>query len=198
MSIDSTKITLSLKLGAERLIELLNQLTPVRIHMTPTDEDRRWLELDSPTSASLVAGKGLRVSTRGRLRYKVLGITVPVTIRTLELMLSPRIGDAGDASRCLMFDVEILDADLSMVPAVVDSMLVSKLNAALSPHKTKAFWEFGETLSRAFNLPRRLEPLDQFTLTSTGGAVVVTDEFVQLRLDFGAQISRMHPLAGDG
>ena len=176
---------------------LIGELTPIRIHMTPTDEDRRWVELDEPERVDLVPGRGVRVVSSGRVRYAVGGLKVPLTIREVQAMLAPRVVSDGDGEVRLAFEIDLEKSDLVMVPDLIDTAIMNQVNDALTPRATNMVWAFSKTLTRSFALPERLEPLDRFELAVRGGEVEVDAEALRFRIQLDASVSRSKPRPDD-
>lgn len=169
---------------------LLNEFAPIRIHMTPKDEDRRWIELEPPSRIEMVPDRGVRVVTRARVRYTVAGIRVPLRIRRLQALLEPVVVQAGETGHRLAFAIDIESGDLVGVPDVIDGLIVGKVNQALNPRDTRMVWAFGQTLTRSFEMPERLEPLNRLQLAVDDGAVDVDDEKIVFRIGLDASLSR--------
>jgi hypothetical protein len=184
-------------LGIKDIVGLLREATPLRIHLTDGDEDRRWVELEQPTEISLVPNLGIRLVSSGRIRYEIAGIQLPFVIRRLQLLLQPVVVAAGGTHERLDFKLGVEQADLENVPALADRVLVSAVNDALSPERLGMFWSFGRTLERALHLPERFEPLHQFLLQNPAGQVTITDTEVRLRLRLGLACSRSKARPGD-
>jgi hypothetical protein len=177
-------------LSFDDIRRLLLEFTPVRIHMgDPEQPDPRWVELDQPTSIRLVPARGVRAVSTGRIRYGLAGLSIPVSIRNLQVLLEPRIVPAG-AGRRLEFKLQIEEADLENVPGLVDRALVGKVNDALLPDASRMWWDFTKTLDRSFPLPERLEPLNHMMLQARDADVSVSDAELRLRLELGLTLSR--------
>ena len=188
---------LTLGIGHVELEKLFDELTPIRIHMTPTDEDRRWLELERPESIALVPDRGVRIVTRGRLRYAVGGLKIPATIDRLQLLLTPKVVQADSFAHRLAFELTIEDGDLAHVPGLLAQAFVGVVNEALTPRATKMVWSFGQALTKSAILPERLEPLDRFSVEVTGGTVAVSADRVTFTVDLTAGVSRKKPRPTD-
>ncbi|MFW6067073.1 MAG: hypothetical protein ACOC97_01955 [Myxococcota bacterium] len=177
-------------LRREDIEQLLREFAPIRIHMTPTDEDRRWLELEAPRRIEMVPGRGVRILTSGRARYDLLGIRFPIRIRKLQAVLEPVVVQAEGTDHRLAFAIDIEGGDLVAVPALLDRIVVGRVNQALNPRDTRMVWTFGETLTRSFSMPERLEPLDRLNLRVCDGLVEVDDRQVVFRIGLDASLSR--------
>ncbi|HEY6559131.1 MAG TPA: hypothetical protein VI072_17730 [Polyangiaceae bacterium] len=184
-------------LRASEIATLLDQFAPIRIHLTPTDADRSWVELEQPREVELVPGRGIRVVCTGRLRYALGGIKLPLSIRRIQVLLEPKIVELGPGEQRLDFALQIEDADLENVPGLVDRAIVGKVNDSLTPETTNMLWEFSRTFRLDVNMPARLEPLHQLLLRAPIGAVAVTTEGVALRLHLDLGLTRTKPRPTD-
>jgi hypothetical protein len=181
----------------DELTRLLGEFAPIRIHLTSQDEDRRWIELERPERVELVPGLGARIVTSGRLRYELIGISVPARIRELSVLLVPTITTAASGRQSLAFLLEVQKADLAHVPGLIDAALVSKVNGALTPESTHMIWHFGDALERRVALPERLEPLDALATSVSGGGVGVDDERISFTLRLALEVKRARPRPTD-
>jgi hypothetical protein len=171
---------------------LIREFSPIRIHMTPTDEDRRWVELDEPQEVTLVPERGVRVICAGRVRYEVLGLKPSITLRNIQVLLEPRVVGGPRGSQ-LEFEINIEEADLVHVPGLVDDAIVHAVNAALTPQDTHMIVDFATLLTHTFAMPERLEPLKSFRLEVLGGSVHVDAEVLRFRVRLRAELERYKP-----
>jgi hypothetical protein len=172
------------------LRNLIQQFAPIRIHMTPTDEDRRWLELDEPETIELVPEQGVRVVCKGRARYSVGETRIPIGINKIVLLLAPVIGRDAQGWEQLEFRITIENADLKYIPGLIDRTIFHALNKAITPESTHMIWSFSRMMTRSLQMPERLEPLDAINLEALHAEVRVEPDGVRLHVDLGAQISR--------
>ena len=177
-------------LELEDAVSLLNEFTPIKIHLAPPEENKRWLELESPRDISFVPGRGLRAACSGRVRLALAGLTVPIGIRHVTLVLEPKIRENGDGTEVVSFFLEIEEADLVHVPDLIDRAVVSKVNAALAPRTTHMVWGFGSSLTAELPMPGRLQPLDQLEVLPAGGEVEITETAVRFRIHLDAHLTR--------
>jgi hypothetical protein len=177
-------------LSRQSIEELIRDFAPVRIHLTPTDEDRRWVELDEPSSVEMVPGRGARVVCSGRVRYTLAGIKLPLNIRRIVVLLVPEVLRPSPGSQTLGFGVLIEEADFELVPGLVDRAIVDKVNEALKPTESTLVWDFGKTLTKSFVLPERLEPLDRFELAVRDGSLVVDENGLRLSAILTMKVTR--------
>ncbi len=170
--------------------EFVHRIAPIRIHMTPTDEDTHWLELDAPKVVQFVPERGLRVECTGRIRYSVASVPFRFAIRSLHVLLCPVVVDTR-----VYFHLEIEKSDLQHIPDVIDDGIMQLINRALTPRRTRMVWDFGRTLSAALPLPVRLEPLDQLSVGVRQGDVVIGREEIRFRVALTTEIVRYkdHP-----
>jgi hypothetical protein len=164
--IESDVLALDIELGRNRIETLLRSFAPVRIHLTPYDDDTRFIEIGEPEEVSMIPDRGIYVRAAGMLRYKFAGVELERDIRSVELVLEPIIVGESRSSR-LVFDIEILRSDIVGVPSVLDQAVVNKVNGRLDWKHTKLTWSFGQTLTTSITIPERIEPLDQL-LTHVG------------------------------
>lgn len=181
---------LEVRLTRDFLNGLLHQFAPIRLHLTPADEDRRWVELEQPDVVELVPEIGLRIQSNGRLRYKMAGISVPLTIRRIELLLAPKVLTPAPDDFRLAFELRIENADLELVPGLVDQALSGRINELLRAEVTPLVWDFGKTFNKTVRMPERLEPLSHLLLHARGGQIRVDRGVVSLRIALAASLSR--------
>jgi hypothetical protein len=176
-------------LSKEDLAALIAQFVPLTIHMNPDAGGDQYIELATATHFALVADQGLRMTTRARVHWPILGIAVPITVDPLSVMIRPQITHTarGDA---LSFTLEIEQADFAGIPAFGDQAITQKVNRELSSRHAELAWAFSSMLSHRFHLPPLLEPLDSLALNVAWGKVRVTDEAMVLAISFHAQVSR--------
>lgn len=171
------------------IVELLGQATPVRLHFADPEDNARWLDIGSPTHVELREGEGVVISTSARVRYAVARFEPEIRIRSMVLLLSPRVASREGRFE-LQFRLAIEDADVAKLPGLVDTGIVNIVNAKLTPEKTKMTWAFQDTLSASIPLSDRLEPLAGFELRATGATATVHSDHLRLRIDFKSAFHR--------
>ena len=167
---------------------LLSELLPLKV-LLGDEEDDRTLLLRDAQEVGFVPGYGLRASGKADVRWSVLGFTVPVHLRSLSLLLVPRIAER-EGGAALVFQLSIEHADLAGVPAVVDAHLVDRVNQALNERQVELAWNFTRTLSHTFELPPLLESVRTFNLGVAGSAVVVRADALEFEVDLRAGFTR--------
>jgi len=183
-------------LRQDEVLALLAEAAPLRIHLTEGDEDRRYVELEPPSEVTFVAGRGVRIVTRGRLRHELAGVGLPFDIRRVQVLFLPGV-ISGHHGQRLDFRLVVESADLENVPGVVEGVVVSKVNQALEPERVHMYWELAQTLSISVPLPERFEPLDRFTTRALAAQVTVTNESLILRLRLGLSLTRSRSRPSD-
>jgi hypothetical protein len=188
---------LELTLDRGEIARLLQEFTPIRIHLTATDEDRRWVQLDEVRQVELVPGRGVRVQSKGRICYAFSHMKPTLGLKSVVVLLEPKVISANGSGHSLAFAVEIEESDLEFVPGVVDAAIARTVNGALTPDKTGLSWQFSKDLSRKILLPSRLEPLDRLEVGVRSGEVVVETDVLRFRVETGLHITRFKPAPTD-
>jgi hypothetical protein len=119
----------------------------------------------------------------------VLGLTVPIHLRELGILLSPRIALRAGAP-ALVFGLAIEHADLAGLPTLVDAHLVERVNQALSERQVELSWEFARTLTHSFNLPALLANVRSFNLGVGESAVEVVPDALVLSVELTTSVTR--------
>jgi hypothetical protein len=159
------------------------QLTPLAVSLD-RDSRHRQLSLQSPWEVGLVAHQGLRVVSEVQLQWDVIGLRVPVTLRRVAILLTPRV-DVIDTRQALVFGLRIEEADLSAIPAFLRDAVVGRVNEALAKPDARIVWRFMDTLDFSFPLPSEIQPRYRMRLHALAGAVEVGDDVLRLRVDWG-------------
>ena len=168
---------------------MLAEVAPLRIHLTPGDEDRRFVELEPPSEVLFVAGQGVRIVTHGRLRQELAGLGLPFDIRRVQVLFVPELVNGHHGQR-LDFRFRVEQVDLENVPGLVESVVIPKVNQALEPEALNLYWEVAQALTRSVPLPERLEPLDRLMTNLRSAQITITHDAVLLRLKTDLTISR--------
>jgi hypothetical protein len=161
------------------LLELAREMTPLAIRL---GEDG-CLEASEPSEVVLVAGEGLRLTCKAKLHWSVIGVSVPVTIHSVTLMVRPRVERLNGRDR-IALDLHIEHADVAALPALIDERLTARVNKELAARHSALAWAYGDTLSRTFELPGALRPLSRLRLQAAEARVEVTQAAVCLAIRF--------------
>jgi len=184
-------------LNRATIAKVIHDFAPVRIHLTPTDEDRNYIELEEPTLIEMVPGRGVRVVCSGRIRYALGPVALPLSMRRLSLLLVPEVVSGRRGGPALGFGIHIEDSDLELVPGLVEGAIAHRVNPAMTPAESPLRFELGEALSKAFKLPERLEPLDTFGIKARDASIVVDEQGLTLSIALDLSISRTKERASD-
>jgi hypothetical protein len=171
----------------EDLAMVLGQLTPLRIRLGEGTE--RYLYIGRPVSVELIKDRGLRIRTRAKIRWDLIGIHVPVTLRSLSVVLTPEIV-RRERRDILVFHAELEDVDLSVLPAFVDRGLVALVNKELQKSSSELAWDFLKTLNWHFALPAAMSPPEALDLYAAWGEVKVTKSTLALAISFRTRVHK--------
>jgi hypothetical protein len=175
---------------------ILRQFCPAVFRLGDSGE----LELDEPTDVTLIDGRGMRVVCAAKLLWPVLGIHVPVSARSVAVMISPVVERAGegnlegeDAGETLVFKMHIEHIDVTLLPAFVDDRVTARVNEELEKKHVELAWKFPDTLSHVFQLPDALLSTSALGLEVVSGSVRVTDSALAFAISFRTQVHRRAP-----
>jgi hypothetical protein len=176
----------------EDFVRLVNQLLPVSIVLNDGGDH---ISLHDPGVVSLVPDRGVRVTCKASVRWTIIGIHVPITLHTVQVLLRPEIVKHEGGKDTLVMRLVIEDADLAGVPAFLDEKIRHKVNDVMKTKHVQLTWDFGEMLTRSVGLPATLQPLQSLALEVAWGKVKVTDEAMVLAISFHSHLSREPYLA---
>jgi hypothetical protein len=172
----------------DELVSFAAQWLPLKLLLGDPSKDDRFLMLTDPKAIELVPNAGLRIACRAQIRWPVLGMSVPITARTLSVLLTPSIASI-EGHPALVFRLKIEQADLSGVPARLDSTVTDAINRALS-ERVKPTWKFGQSLTRGVPMPAILATTESIDLEVQSGAVEVSHEAFTFQLTLSAEAPR--------
>jgi hypothetical protein len=175
-------------LTKDDLSSIIEQITPMRVALRP----RRVITLGRPTKIELVAGTGLRVRGDARFTWDVGGLTIPVTLRSWQVLLVPSFA-VQHGRHVLAFDPTLEALDFKNVPMFLDGRIAEALKDGLAAQKSKLAWAFEEKLSLVRALPAKISPHGELKLAPTGGTVTITATEMRLTLEFGFRVRRDAP-----
>jgi len=167
------------------LQRLVAELTPVTILLGQKGK----LTLSEPSGLELVAGVGLRVVCHAHGSWEVLGVSVPITLKSLAVLLEPSVETRPDGD-ALVFKLKVESADIVMVPNVLGDRIVELVNAELAENHVELAWRFAKTLSHVFSLPASLENLTSIALTAKSGTLRVTEAALLFTVTFETGVGR--------
>jgi hypothetical protein len=165
------------------LEEVTGQLFPLRIHIGAGGNvlltDRRDL--------AFLPDVGLRMTITAEIHWPVLGVHVPVSVRSATLEIRPEIVERPGGGT-LTFKLHLYDVDVSMLPDFVDRGIVDLVNRELEAKHVELSWGFTKTLSHVFNLPEALASAGGLDLRAGSGRVKITGDALALAVSFGARV----------
>jgi len=165
------------------LEEVTGQLFPLRICIGEGGNvlltDRRDL--------ALLPDVGLRMTITAEIHWPVLGVHVPVSVRSATLEIRPEIVErpGGDT---LTFKLHLDDVDVSILPDLVDRGIVDLVNRELEAKHVELSWGFTRTLSYVFGLPEALASAGALDLRARSGRVKITSEALAIAVLFEARV----------
>ncbi|MDP9036776.1 MAG: hypothetical protein M3O50_18410 [Myxococcota bacterium] len=161
------------------------QFAPMRFRLG----DNGQLDLDEPTEVSMVPGRGIRIVCAATLHWPVLGMDVPVSIRSAAVVVSLEVEARGDGA-ALVFKPEIEHANVALLPAMVDGRVTSLVNQELAKKHVELAWNFERTLSHVFPLPEALETTASLGLRVKAGAVKINVDALGFAVSFDTEVQR--------
>lgn len=172
----------------EDLQQLLTELLPTRVAFGENEDG--WLELYDLGDVALVPNAGLRIACKAKLRWQIAGITLPISLQALTVLLRPTIAKqaAGDA---LALGVEIEHADLVNVPEFIDQKITDRVNRELAAKQID--WDFTTALSRVIAVPAGVDPIKAVDLKVAWGKIRIDENALVVALSFHAQLLRETP-----
>lgn len=172
-------------LTRDDITSVVEQLTPLRVALRP----KRVITLGRPAKVELVPGSGLRVRGEARFTWDAYGVTIPVTLRSWQVLLVPSFAPRA-GRHVLAFDPVLEGLDFKNVPMFLDGRITEAINEGLAAQKNKLSWDFEKHLSLVRPLPTKLSPSGEVRLGPTGGTVTVTATEMRLTLDFALRLQR--------
>ncbi len=169
--------------------QVLNKVLPLRVQLEPGTATSGVFYLSKAKHVSLVPDRGLRIRVQGHIQWPVLGVSVPVTLREVQLVLEPHIVGKGRKQR-LTFIPVVEQADVVAVPGFVEHWLIPKLNKQLASPSSEFAWKFMNTLHLDFPLPAQLDPVRKMGLRVNWGEVKVTRDALSLALSLRLKVVR--------
>ncbi len=177
---------LTARVTTAELRSLLESLTPLRVAI---DETRgRWLTIGRP-QLTVVPGRGYRLRGDARLAWEALGITVPVTLDGLQVLLVPKVLARG-AARLLAFEPVVEELGLRLVPGFLEDKITDAVRDWLAKSQERLAWTFSRTLSRRLGLSEKIHPRETFEIAAVAGQVTVSEEELRFAVRFEAKITR--------
>jgi len=178
----------------EDLVKLFAELLPLTVRFGGGDH---YVSFRDPEDVELLPGEGLRLASKAKVVWPVLGIAVPIAVHRVTVRLRPEVTSEAKAARPsepyagrLLFRLAIEHADFAMVPDSVDISLTERINAELEKHPIDLSWGFARMLSCAVKLPAALVPLDALGLEVTSGEIAVSKDALRMTVALRSEVIR--------
>jgi hypothetical protein len=181
-------------LSHDDLSSFFAQLLPLDVRLGDDGDTDPELRLSDLARVELLENQGIRVECKADLRWPVLGIDVPVEVKSLALLFVPSVVKRSGRD-ALAFKVQLADLDIAWVPAAFDATLEERVNRELKEKQRQLAWDFSRTLSHVFELPSVVRPIDALGLEVAWGKVRVTNEALVMAISFHAHVHREGELA---
>ncbi|MDP9002114.1 MAG: hypothetical protein M3O46_18635 [Myxococcota bacterium] len=176
-------------LSQDEAAELVRKFVPFELELGEPGKSERFVAVDDVSDVRLVADAGVRVTCQAHLRWPVLGLHVPVHVKTLQVLLRPSI-EPRNGRRAFVFAFTIEHADIAWSPTIVDESITQRVNRELAEHHVELSWDFTQTLSHVFRLPEAMRTAETFELDVVGGEIRVTEQSLAMMVDFRASVGR--------
>jgi hypothetical protein len=167
------------------LKRVFERFAPLTIRLGGDDH----LTLDGPMDVTLDPRSGIRLVCAAKVRWSVLGLHVPVTVRSLAARLIPAVRRYEKGTEALVFRLALDSADIAALPGVLDDTVTRRVNEELAKHPVELAWNFHDLLDRTFPLPESVESAAALGMGVTSSAVRVTSDALSfaVRLDVAVQ-----------
>jgi hypothetical protein len=161
------------------LTKAINDFCPLKIAL---GEDGTVL-LSEPRDTEFVPDVGLRTRVTAEIHWPILGVRIPVTVRSAILEVSPVISERPDGGK-LTFRLALREVDISIFPAIVDRGIVNLVNKELEGPHAELSWDFVRTLSHVFTLPDAVVSAHAIDLRAGYGQVTIGGEAIVFAVSF--------------
>jgi hypothetical protein len=178
-------------LSHDDIEELLRQFVPLEIDLGD-GKGARVVAIDELTDVTIVRGDGVRVGCRAHIHWPVLGVPIPVAIKSLHILVSFKVA-IRENRQSLVIGLKIEDADIAWVPSIVDHGIKDLVNRELVDKHVELVWGFGKTLSTKFQMPKALASAEALALDVAEGRVAVSGEAVGMGVAFSARVLARSP-----
>jgi len=170
-------------LTRDDLAKTVNDFCPLKIRLGESGT----LLMAGPRDITLIPDVGLRMSVSLEIHWPILGVELPLSIRSATLEVRPEILKKPGADQ-LTLKLHLDDVDISILPAFIDRGIVERVNKELEARHVDLSWAFTETLSHVFDLPDALASARALDLCASWGSVKITDEALVLVVSFAARV----------
>jgi|HubBroStandDraft_1064217.scaffolds.fasta_scaffold32438_3 hypothetical protein len=148
------------------------------------------LTLDGPLVVALDPKTGVSVACVAKVRWSVLGLHVPVTVRSLAVRLVPVVQRDEKGIEALVFKLVLDGADIAAVPGIVVDKIAERVNEELAKHHIELAWNFHDLLDRVFALPSSIETVTAIGMRVTAAAVRITNGALSFAVRLDVAVKR--------
>lgn len=175
---------LSLSIDKHEIDELVSELTPLRIDLGR----KRSVSFGRPELVELVPDTGLRVRGDAKMVWDFAGLTLPVTLRTWQLLLVPSIA-RRDGALFLAFDPVLEELDFKRVPGFFDERIADAVNEGVASQGGRLSWNLARLIGSSTRLPARVSPGGTVDLVPVAARVQVAATELRIEIQVGASVS---------
>lgn len=161
------------------VIGLLEEITPLRVELSRRPQ--RAISVGRPTTLDFIPEVGIRVRLDARISWDVVGVSVPVTARTIQVLLTPKLS-MREGHHVLSLEPTLEDFELESLPFFVDRRVRTALDAAVERQRVRLTWDLEELLR--FPLPEKITPPMRVDLGITDATLAVDAESLVLDVSF--------------
>jgi hypothetical protein len=174
---------LSLSVGKAEIDRVADELTPLTIDLGR----KRSVSFGRPALVELVPNTGLRVRGDAKMVWDFAGLTLPVTLRTWQILLVPSIA-RREGSLFLAFDPVLEDLDFKRVPGFFDERIADAVNEGVASQRGRLSWNLARLVGSSTRLPARVSPGGSFDLVPVAARVDVAAIELRIEIELDAQV----------
>lgn len=174
---------LSLSIEKDEIDRIVADLTPLKIDLGR----KRSVSFGRPALVELVPGTGVRVRGDAKMVWEIAGLTLPVTLRTWQLLLAPSIA-RRDGELVLAFDPVLEELDFKGVPSAFDERITDAINEGVASQRGRLSWNLGRLLGSSTRLPARVSPGGTIDLVPAAARVDIASAQLHVEVDLDANV----------
>lgn len=152
------------------------------------DQGERVFTLQELVGVEFVPQRGIRLSLTGKISWPILGVTVPITLKSIEVLISVAREERPSAHLVLRFVIE--KADFAWIPGVVDGAIADRINAEIQARKFELPWDFEKLMTHRFPLPVAVTSAQALSLFVPASSLHITDRQLELRVTLSTHVER--------
>jgi hypothetical protein len=169
---------------------VLLQFSPMKIVLG----DNGSLLLAEPKEVTMIPDAGIGVIVDATLHWPILGFDVPVHFRGLTLRVLPIVDKAAKGTP-LVFRLQLDHTGMTMLPSMLDHRVTTIVNDELTKKHVELSWNFIETLSHEFGLPKAMASAESISLIARDGVAKATEQALGLAVRFETAVKPRAPAA---